>query len=289
MVAAPGMMIADARRALSGALRRAQFETPDLDARILIGHALNLDHTALITQAGRALSVPEAEAIAAVAARRLACEPVARIVGFKEFWSLPFSVNGTTLVPRPETETVVEAALAAIIADKRQRSMRLLDIGTGSGALILALLSELPDAMGVATDINPATLAVAHQNAKRLGLTERVCFVACDMTAALYGAFDLIVSNPPYVVHGKIAALAPGVRDYEPHIALDGGPDGLDAYRTLAAQAPRLLDTSGMMVVELGAGQDEAVGKIFEACGLAVAALRSDLNGIPRALTAVHA
>jgi release factor glutamine methyltransferase len=283
------MTIADARRSLSGALRRAQFDTPDLDARILIGHALNLDHTALITQAGRTLSVNEAEAIATIAARRLAYEPVARIVGFKEFWSLPLSVNGTTLVPRPETETIVEAALAAVGGDKRQRPLRLLDIGTGSGALILALLSELPDATGVATDINPATLTIAHQNAQRLGLAERVRFVACDMAAALCGAFDLIVCNPPYVVHGEIATLAPGVRDYEPHVALDGGPDGLDAYRALAAQAPRLLDTGGMMVVELGAGQDGAVRQIFKACGLAVAALRSDLNGVPRALAVVSA
>ena len=285
----PGMTVAVARRRLADALRGRRFETPDLDARVLIGHALGLDHAALIRDAERALRPDEIAAVAAVTERRLAHEPVARIVGEKEFWSLPFHVDAATLVPRPETETVVEAALAA--ADRggsRQRPLRLADIGTGSGALLLALLSELPDARGVATDLSVAALTVARHNAGRLGLSSRVHFVACDLATALRGPFDLVVCNPPYVVRDAIDALAPGVRDYEPRLALDGGADGLDAYRALAPQVASLLAPNGTLVVELGAGQSAAVGEIFEACGLAVAALQHDLNGIPRAMTAVR-
>jgi release factor glutamine methyltransferase len=283
-----GMTVAVARRTLADALRSRQFDTPELDARLLIGHALALDHAGLIRDAHRPLRCEDIGTIADLAGRRFAREPVARILGVKEFWSLPFSVNAATLVPRPETETVVEAALAAVDGrGDRRRPLRLVDIGTGSGALLLALLSELPAAIGVATDISAAALRTARENAQRLGLAGRAQFVACNMAAALRGPFDLIVSNPPYVAHDAIAQLAPGVRDYEPHQALDGGPDGLDAYRVMAAQVPQRLAPDGAVVVELGSGQSGMVAEIFQACGLAVAALRTDLNGIPRALTAV--
>jgi release factor glutamine methyltransferase len=205
----------------------------------------------------------------------------------KEFWSLPLSVNAATLVPRPETETVVEAALAAVDATGgRGRSLRLLDIGTGSGALLLALLAELPNAEGVGTDVSVAALAVAGDNAARLGLARRARFLACNIATALRGSFDLIVSNPPYVARAAIAALAPGVRDYEPHVALDGGPDGLDAYRAIAAQVPILLAPNGRLIVELGAGQSDSVVAILNAHGLAVVTLTHDLSGLPRAVTA---
>jgi release factor glutamine methyltransferase len=287
---AAGMTIAAARRRFADALRRSGFETPDLDARVLIGHALGLDHAGLIRDAGRALRADEAEAIAAFAVRRLEREPVARIVGMKEFWSLPLSVDAATLVPRPESETVVETALAAIDAGGgRSQSLRLLDIGTGSGALLLALLAELPNALGVGTDVNVGALAVARHNADRLGLAQRARFVACDIAAALAGPFDLIVSNPPYVASAAIATLAPGVRDYEPHVALDGGPDGLDAYRAIAAQAPRVLRPHARLVVELGAGQSAAVEAIMHAGGLAGVTLTPDIAGILRVLTAVGA
>ena len=164
---------------------------------------------------------------------------VARIVGMKEFWSLPFTVNAATLVPRPETETVVEAALAAVDAGgARNRPLRMLDIGTGSGALLLALLAELPNASGIGTDISIAAVQIARSNSTRNGLADRAGFVACDVAEALCGPFDLVVSNPPYVARDSITQLAPGVRDYEPHIALDGGADGLDAYRAIAAKVP---------------------------------------------------
>jgi release factor glutamine methyltransferase len=287
---ATGMTIAAARRCLTNTLRRDCFDTPDLDARVLIAHALALDHAGLIREADRALRSDEIDRVAAAAARRLAREPVARIVGMKEFWSLPLSVNAATLVPRPETETVVEAALAAIDASGgRHARVRVLDIGTGSGALLLALLDELPNAYGIGTDLSHAALDVARGNAAQLGLASRAGFVACDIAAALHGPFDLVVSNPPYVAREAISGLAPGVRDYEPRVALDGGVDGLDAYRAIAEQAPRIMAPSSHLVVELGAGQDAAVATILLQHGLAATACRRDMSGIQRALTAVNA
>jgi release factor glutamine methyltransferase len=287
---AAGTTVAAARRKLADALREQGFETPELDARVLISHALDLDHAGLIRDAARVLSPNETDGIAAVASRRLAREPVARIVGIKEFWSLPLSVNAATLVPRPESETVVEAALAARDAGGgRSRAVRLLDIGTGSGALLLALLAELPNAFGIGTDINIDALEVARANAVRLGLADRAGFVACDIAAALRGPFDVIVANPPYVASGAIASLMPGVRDYEPRIALDGGPDGLDAYRAIAAQIPRLMAPDGQLIVEIGADQSAAVTAILREHRLAVTAATADLSGIIRVLTAVGA
>jgi release factor glutamine methyltransferase len=283
-VAAPGVSVAAARRAVSAALRAAGLDTPDLDARVLVGHALGLGHAALAA-AERLLTADEAAAIAALAARRLAREPVARIVGHKEFWGLPIRVSAATLVPRPETETVVEAALLAIDATHRRgRALRIADLGTGSGALLLALLSELPHAFGVGTDVDLAALAVARHNAARVGLAARAAFVACDFGAALAGGFDLLVANPPYVASHEIAGLAPEVRDHDPRVALDGGPDGLACYRILAADADRLLGRGGHLVVELGLGAARDVATLFSAAGLTMARPRADLAGVVRAL-----
>ena len=287
---AAGMTIAAARRSFADALREQGFETPELDARVLVCHALDLDHAGLIRDADRKLRPEEIHGLATAVSRRLAREPVARIVGMKEFWSLPLSVNAATLVPRPESETVVEAALAARDArTKRSRALRLLDIGTGSGALLLALLAEWPDAVGIGTDVNIDALEVARGNAVRLGSAHRASFVACDIAAALRGPFDVIVANPPYVASGAIAALMPGVRDYEPRVALDGGHDGLDAYRAIAAQVPRLMAPDGRLVVEIGAGQDTAVAAIMGEQRLVVTATTPDISGVVRALTAAGA
>jgi release factor glutamine methyltransferase len=278
--------VAEARRALAAQFHAAGVDSPDLDCRILLGHALGLDHAALAAAATRRLGADEESAIAALASRRLAGEPVARILGYKEFWSLPLRVDAATLVPRPETETVVEAALAALDAGgPRSRTLRIADLGTGSGALVLALLSELPNAFGVATDTSLNALAVARDNACRLAQT-RARFVACNMAAALRGPFDAIVSNPPYIPSGDIATLAPDVRDFDPHLALDGGTDGLDFYRAIAAAAPTLLAPRGVLVVELGIGQVEPVAHLFAAAGLAPSPARPDLSGTPRALVA---
>jgi release factor glutamine methyltransferase len=278
--------IAGARRAWAQTFRAAGIETPELDARILVGHALGLDQTALLAASARALAAGEQAAIAALARRRLTREPIARIVNCKEFWSLEFAVAAATLVPRPETETIVEAALDAIDrSGARSRPLRIADLGTGSGAIALALVSELPNAFAVGTDTSAAALATARGNARRLRLN-RTHFVLCDMAAALRGPFDLIVSNPPYICSGDIAGLAPEVRDFDPRGALDGGADGLDFYRAIAAAAPALLALDGALVVELGAGQASAVAALFAAAGLAPEPPHPDLNGVPRALRA---
>ena len=283
---APVRTVADVRRGWAKEFRARGIDSSELDARILVGHALGLDHAALAAADARVLGAAEEAAIAALAQRRLAREPVARIVGWKEFWSLPLRIDAATLVPRPETETVVEAALAAVeTRGRRSEALRIADLGTGCGAILLALLAELPNASGVGTDASAAALAVARDNARRLGFA-RAQFVACDLAAALRGSFDLIVSNPPYVASADIAALAPEVRDFDPRRALDGGRDGLDFYRAIAAAAPALLAPGGALIVELGAGQADAVAALFAASGLAPLPPRTDLNGVPRALIA---
>jgi release factor glutamine methyltransferase len=250
---------------------------------LLLEHALGLNHAALVAQSDRALTAQEADALAVLTARRLTREPVARILGRKEFWGLPLALDTDTLIPRPETETVVEAALAAL-RDREQAALRIADLGTGSGALLIALLSELPGAFGVGTDISEAALACARGNAQVLGLGTRAAFVACDYGAALAGEVDLVVANPPYVARGDIATLQSEVRDFDPRRALDGGPDGLDGYRAIAADAQRLLSGAGILVLELGQGQSEAVTALFAAAGLAPETMKNDLSGVVRAL-----
>ena len=281
-----GATVGGARQALADKFRTAGLDAPDVDARILVGRALGLDHAALTAASARSLTDTEQAAIAALAQRRLAHEPVARIVGEKEFWSLRFLVDGTTLVPRPETETVVEAALATLDADGlRAEPLCIADLGTGSGALLLALLSELPGAFGIGTDISTGALRLARANAQWLRI-DRAHFVACDFAAGLGGRFDLIVSNPPYVTTTDIDALAPEVRDFDPRAALDGGTDGLNSYRAIAATAPMLLRPGGILAVELGAGQARPVMNLFATAGLALLPPRADLSGRPRALIA---
>jgi release factor glutamine methyltransferase len=281
--------IASARRALTNALRAGGCESPDLDARLLVGHALALDHAGLIAAAERVLTSAERDRIAALAQRRLVGEPVARIRGSKEFWGLDFTVTSAVLVPRPETETLVEAALAGAERDARRGPLRLADLGTGSGALLLALLYELPNATGVGTDKSLTALAVARDNAQRHGLAARADFIACDQGAALAGGFDIVVANPPYIASDDIASLPVEVRDFDPALALDGGPDGLAAYRVIAGDARRLLNPGGTMIVEIGVGQGESVAHLLRESGLNVLLpIRPDLAGIPRAVVATH-
>jgi release factor glutamine methyltransferase len=283
---AEALTVVAARRLLAEKFRAAGIETPELDARVLVGHALSLDHAGLAAAGTRILDASDWDAITGFVERRLMHEPVARIVGFKEFWSLTLCIDSTTLVPRPETETLVEAALAEIdSAGARTRPLRIADLGTGSGAILLALLSELPDTFGVGTDTSFGALRIAQRNAHRLQ-PARAAFVACDLGAALGGSFDLIVANPPYIASGEIATLAPDVRDYDPRAALDGGRDGLDCYRAIAATIPPLLKPAGALVVELGAGQAAAVGALFSQAALAPARPHTDLRGTQRALVA---
>jgi len=279
--------LALARRSLVDRFAQAGIESAEADARLLIAHALDIERATVTTHGERLLSDREIAAIDALAVRRLGREPVTRIIGSREFWSLSLIVTPDVLVPRPDTETVVEAALDTISREATQLdSLRLLDIGTGSGALLLALLSELPNATGTGTDISAAALDVARANAARHALETRCSFVACDIAARVPGRFDLIVSNPPYVARAELSTLDAEVRDYDPALALDGGEDGLDFYRAIAVDARRLLADGGRLIVELGAGQEPSVRSIFTDVGLAPGAAYKDLAGIPRALNA---
>jgi release factor glutamine methyltransferase len=281
-----GASIAATRRRIAAELRAAGVESAQVDARILIGHALGLDHAGLVANAERNLSATETERIARLVARRLAHEPVARILGEKEFWGMPLLLSAATLVPRPETETIIEAALAALTRDDaRGKPLRIADLGTGTGAILLALLKELPEASGVGTDINPGALVTARENAQRLGLRERCSFVQSDFGAALSERFDLVVSNPPYIATGEIETLPAEVRDFDPGLALDGGTDGLACYRGIAREAAALLNSGGLLVLEIGAGQAEAVLNLMAQGGLRPEGPpRPDLAGIPRVL-----
>jgi release factor glutamine methyltransferase len=278
--------IETARRAIAAKFKAASIESADLDARILTGHALGLDLTGLISAAQRQLTPDESVRLEDFARRRLAGEPVARILGEKEFWGLPLRLSTETLVPRPDTETVVELALESLrVGGNLDRPLRIADLGTGSGAILLALLSELPAAQGYGTDISDDALQTAAANAARAGLSRRATFVACDYAAGLSGPFDLIVSNPPYICTADIAGLAAEVCRHDPLAALDGGADGLDAYRALIPQAARLLAPGGHLVVEAGLGQSGPVEVFMTNAGLTPAtAPKADLAGIPRAV-----
>lgn len=282
-----GASLAEAVQFLARSFRSAGIEQPDADARILAGHALHLDRARMVSQSGRVLEAREINVMSALAARRLRHEPVSRIVGQKEFWSLPIKVTPDVLVPRPETETIIEGALDFVVrTGLRMEKLRVLDIGTGSGALLFALLQELPHATAVGTDISAGAVQVARDNAERCRFENRCTFITCDMAAGVQDTFDIVVSNPPYIAHGDIQSLAPEVRDYDPAVALDGGKDGLDAYRSIAADARRILSQGGRLFVELGAGQETAVRALFTKAGLAVGKVRIDLAGIPRVLGA---
>jgi release factor glutamine methyltransferase len=280
-----GQTIDAARRALTLRLRSHAIDSAELDARILIGVALNLDLTGLIAASHRVLTANEAARIEAYARRRIDGEPVARITGVKEFWGLPLQLSAATLVPRPDTETMVELALQMLRAKSAQHlPLRIIDLGTGSGAILLALLSELPNAFGIGTDISTAALTTARANAKQLGLARRTAFAACDYAAALSGRFDLMVSNPPYIRSDEIAGLATEVRDHDPHRALDGGADGLEAYRRLIPEAAHLLAPDGVLVLEVGQGQSDEVATLLSAAGLTIHERKADLSGIERAV-----
>jgi release factor glutamine methyltransferase len=282
-----GATVAEVLRTMAQAFALAGIESPEADARLLLGHALRLERAQLLSQSDRVLEAREITAAAALAARRLRHEPVARILGRKEFWSLTLAIDESVLVPRPETETVIEMALDFVARRGLRRGpWRILDIGTGSGALLLALLKELPEASGTGTDISGAALSVARSNAERSGLAARCRFIECNIAEKASGLFDLIVSNPPYIARHEIATLAREVRDFDPVLALDGGSDGLDFYRAISAQAPRILAPGGLIIVELGKGQESAVRTIMVNAGLAPGEARPDLAGVPRALAA---
>ena len=264
-------------------LRAAGIENAPLDARVLLAHALGLDAAQLISATDEAVPAEVQARFENAIARRAAHEPVAHIVGVKEFWSRPFAVSRDVLVPRPETETLVEAALRA--KPDRGAALRVLDLGTGSGALLAAILIERPNAAGVGVDRSMRTLAVARANLDALGVGERAHLVCGDWGSSLSGPFDIVVANPPYIATKEIAALPPEVRDHDPGAALDGGEDGLAAYRAIVSDLAQLLAQDGVAILELGDGQEQAVAELVRRAHILVngSAIR-DLAGRPRAL-----
>jgi release factor glutamine methyltransferase len=260
-------------------LEAAGVDTPVLDARLLLEAGAGVSRLDIVTDPRRPMSDDQVAAVDALTQRREAREPISHIVGRKHFWTLDLAVNASVLTPRPETEFVVEAALQALSVNK---VARVLDLGAGSGAILLAILKERPLATGVGVDISGAALAIAQANAEALGLADRVEWRAGDWAEGLGEAFDVVVSNPPYIATGEIDSLAPEVARFEPRLALDGGADGLEAYRTIAAALPRLLKPGGVFALEVGWDQAAAVEALAQAQGLSTTAPRRDLSGIPR-------
>jgi release factor glutamine methyltransferase len=248
----------------------------------LLAHVLNTSEEALLRDPRAPVPAEKAAHFAALLARRVAHEPFAYLTGRVGFWTLDLEVSPATLIPRADSESLVEAALEA--CPDRGAALHVLDLGTGTGALLLAVLSELPAANGLGVDLKPEAAALAARNAERLGLADRARFLAGDWAAALAGRFDLILCNPPYIESAVIPALMPEVARHEPASALDGGADGLSAYRRIIADLPRLLAPHGVAVLELGAGQQAAVEALAKAAGLTPEACRADLGGVPRAL-----
>jgi release factor glutamine methyltransferase len=272
--------------ALAGAVRRlaaAGIDDPRGDARILLLAATGLDRTALFLWPDRPLGAHAAATFAALVDRRAAREPVHRILGARGFWGLNFALSPDTLEPRPDSETIVAAALDAMSVHG-DASWRALDLGTGTGCLLLAILSERPAATGTGVDRSAGAAATARANARALGLDDRALFVVGDWASAIDGRFDLVVANPPYIPDDVVATLAPEVRDHDPRAALAGGTDGLDPYRTIAADLPRLLAPGGTAVFEVGVGQADAVAALGKRAGLTVAASRADHGGVARAV-----
>ena len=265
-------------------LAAAGLDEPRRRARRLVAAALGLSPVEVFAHPERQLSAAEQDRIAAMLARMTTGEPLTRILGTREFWGLEFALSADTLDPRPETETVVEAVLAS--RPDRSRAYRILDLGTGSGCLLLALLGEFPNSSGIGVDVAPGAVAIGRHNAEALGLADRAYFVAGDWGAALTGAFDIVVANPPYIPSAVIPSLPPEVRDHDPHRALDGGGDGLAAYRAIAADLSRLLAPGGLFAGEIGSDQAESVAAALTDAGLAVEAVVPDLAGLPRCVVA---
>lgn len=249
------------------------------EARLLLMHATGLDAAALLRDRSLAVDAPGFDALVAARARRV---PLAFLVGHQPFWSFDVAVSPDTLVPRADSEALIEAALAAF--PERGAVRRVLDLGTGTGCLLLAALTEFPNAWSLGIDLSPSAAALAQANAARLGLTCRAAFACGDWGDAVHGRFDLVVCNPPYVMTDDLAGLMPEVALHEPARALDGGIDGLAAYRRVTQALPALLSQEGRGVLELGVGQLAAVSALAHAAGLAVVGHCDDLAGIARAL-----
>lgn len=280
--------VAAALRCGTELLARAGIAEPRREARLLLALALGLDPGIILGYPERVLDAAAQARIVPLFERRASREPFSRIAGRRQFWSLDLEISPDTLDPRPDSETLVETALA-FVGDRRAK-LRILDLGTGSGALLLALLSELPCATGLGVDLLPAAAAIARRNAARLGLAGRALFLAGFWGEAISSGWaDVILANPPYIIASEIDGLAPEVARFEPRMALDGGPDGLGAYRELTTVLPWLLAPGGIAVLEVGAGQADPVTELLVKAGLESRGVRRDLAGIERCVAVASA
>jgi release factor glutamine methyltransferase len=267
------------------ALTAAGIDNARFEARLLMAHATRLSVEQLIARGPDPAPAAVETSLRSLTARRVKREPMAYILGEREFWGLPFKVTPAVLVPRPDSETLIEAVLGLL--PDRQRGLRILDLGVGSGCLLLTLLREYPRSTGAGLDASPDALAVARENAAALGVADRASLVAGDWRLSGWlemagGPFDLVISNPPYIGSAAIDGLMPEVARFEPRLALDGGADGLDAYRTIAVAGPKLVMPGGHLVVEVGEGQATEISRILDSVGLRPAGRWRDLGGIER-------
>ena len=260
-------------------LEEAGVDTPVLDARLLLEAGAGVARLDIVSDPRREMSAEQVDGVEALVARRIAREPVSHILGKKAFWTLELNVTPSVLTPRPETEFLVELALELLPKDK---PARVLDLGVGSGAILLTLLAERPHAYGIGLDVSSDALVVAEGNAQMLDLEARSEFHHGDWSTKLEEPFDLVLSNPPYIPTAEIDTLAPEVARYEPRLALDGGPDGLDAYRAITPRLKQLVRPGGAFAFEVGRGQADAVADLIRAAGLHPEEPRRDLGAIPR-------
>ena len=281
---AVGVDIAKALAWAADELRAAGVEGGRRDARVLLAQALDVPLEQVIGYPERPLPAAVQRQFAGFVARRARREPVSRILGVREFWSLPFRISPDTLDPRPESEMLVECVLREL--EDRMADLEILDLGTGSGCLLLALLSELPNARGLGRDQAPGALETAAENAAALGFGGRAAFGLGDWAEGLSGPWQVIVSNPPYIKEGDLAGLAPDVALYDPRRALAGGLDGLDAYCRLIPQAARLLSDGGLIALEVGLGQADDVERLLTNAGLCIIGRERDLAGVERCVLA---
>ncbi len=279
------MAAPETRRSAYDAARRrladAGIANAELDARLLLQTACAIDHAQFIAEGALALRAQESTTLEEMVVRRLAHEPVSRILGFREFYGRHFVVTPDVLDPRPDTETLIDLVLELVPADK---PVQIADLGCGTGAIIATLLAERPLSRGTAIDVSAAALAVTLENAGRHMVAERLICIRSNFLEAMEGQFDIVVSNPPYIPSDAINVLAPEVREHDPHLALDGGGDGLACYRTIAAGAGAALATGGFVAVEIGVGQGPDVKAIFSAAGFELIIQKQDLAGHLRAL-----
>ena len=275
----------EALKHLGEVFRGVGIETAQRDARLLLLHAVGIEHMDLLREPRASLGSDAARVLQDHVAKRITRIPVARILGEWEFWSLPFTLVAESLVPRPDSETVVAAALIALKERRHNNDgLRVLDLGTGSGCLLISLLHEMKGAHGVGVDIAPEAITIARHNAERNGVADRASFQEAHWGAGITGPFDLIVSNPPYIVESIIDTLEPEVRVHDPRLALSGGEDGLEAYRAIADALPALLAPDGVVALEIGSDQAESVPAIYRERGFEIEGPFGDFGARPRAI-----